>query len=240
MGLPGEILSELHEFPEMSGDILMDAADHLELIERPDLARDLLEAVRVHSPSRQDGQFATLRLIEVLRDGGQYKEADALVEELNGPGLEPGPAYLLAEEFQETGRLDEALRCYNIAAREWLTAKDLSGAHVADLMPLVGRSEMRERLGLAADELDRAAREELAARAQEGPDYPDEEWDEFSYLDADPFNSDDEHRSPNPEVRGVTVACSRASTSRTPANSASPRAVSVYWTFLRSNSAAVA
>lgn len=83
--------------------------------------------------------------------------------------------------------------------------------------------EMAGDVLMAADELDRAARDEVAVRAEEGdPDptadvWPDEwdgEGDESSCLDEALLGMDDEPLTPGPEVRGLRVVFSRPSLDR--------------------------
>lgn len=159
MNLPQEILRDLHGFPEQAGYALLDTVEHLEFVDRPDLAEDLLEMVRAYPPTKEIGEHATHSLIEQHRSRGNMSEADALVEELLDSGPEPGPAHLLAEQLEEKGRLEEALRCYDIAAGEGLdlTATDLAGPIAYRMMkPLMGRTKVRVLLGLPPDEHDRA------------------------------------------------------------------------------------
>lgn len=219
MNLPEEVLADFFEFPDLIGDILLDTVEHLEYVERTDLARDLLAAIRAYPPAKETGQYATYSLAYRLRADGEAAQADALVEELLRPGnLDPGPAYLLAEEFEESGALDEALRCYNIASRDLLAepAEDLAGSAFFALMPVLGRARVRQRLGMAEDEHDRAAlsaAENLPA-AEDGFEFEDEEWDEFSHLDGDLPGWDDEIPAPPAEVRGLRVVYSRGSLAR--------------------------
>ncbi|GAB2500597.1 SEC-C domain-containing protein [Nocardiopsis aegyptia] len=218
LNLPEEILDDLSEHPDVAGDILLDTVEHLEHIERPDVARRLLESLRAHPPTKEAGQYASYTLVLRLREDGETNEAETMIEEFLRPGhLDPGPALLVAEDFEESGRLDEALHCYNIASRDDLArpAAGLVGAGHFVLMPLLGRARVRQRLGMAEDEHDRAAlsaAKDLPA-AEDVVDF-EEDWDEFSHLDGGLPGWDDEIAAPPAEVRGLRVVYSRGSLAR--------------------------
>lgn len=211
MNLPEEIWNELHEFPDLAGDTLLDTVEHLGFVDRPDLAEDLLEAIRAHPPTREIGQYATYTLTERYRSQGRTREADVLVEQLLDSGPEPGPAHLLAEELEEKGRLEEALRCYNVSAREdlALSATDLTDVdHYGQLMSLMGRARVRELLGIPLDEHDRAVRsitQKIAERFEDG---------ELVDSDDGLFGWPEElHAAPH-KPRRVEVAFSRSTLAR--------------------------
>lgn len=181
MNLPQEVLSDLHEFPDQVGDTLLDTAEYLDFVDRPDLAVGLLEAIRAHPPTREIGQYATYSLTERHRSRGRAHDADALFEELLASGPERGPAHLLAEELEERGRLEEALRCYNIASREELALSAPEAIDSVTMMTLMGRARVRELLGMPPDEHDLAARAGTRNIAEEG------EADGPIDFDDDPF-----------------------------------------------------
>ncbi|MDT0329995.1 SEC-C domain-containing protein [Nocardiopsis lambiniae] len=164
LDLPREFLTDLVDLPHEVGDVLLDAVEYLERADRPDAARRLLEAVRADPPTRESGQYAAFSLSERLRGAGEAAQADALARALAGdPALMPGPAHMLAELFEETGDLERALRCFNIACRDALAdpAEDLAPRNMLDAMVLQGRARVRRRLGLPEDDHDRAAQASL-------------------------------------------------------------------------------
>ncbi|KOX12505.1 YecA family protein [Nocardiopsis sp. NRRL B-16309] len=215
LNLPEEVLDDLCQDAGRAGDTLLDTVEHLEHVERPDLARRLLESLRAHPPTTETGQYASYSLILRLRSDGEVKEAARILDGFLRPGhLDPGPALLVAEDFEESGRLDEALHCYNIASRDDLArpAADLVGAGHFVLMPLLGRARVRQRLGMAEDEHDRAAlsaANDLPATDDEFES--EEDWDEFIHLDGAFPGWDDEIAAPPAEVRGLRVVYSRGS-----------------------------
>ncbi|GAB3687735.1 SEC-C metal-binding domain-containing protein [Nocardiopsis oceani] len=160
LDLPEELLHDIREYDELTGDILLDAADHLESAGRPDRARHLLEAIRENPPDNVTAQYATYSLMLLLRAAGEEKAADDLVDELLDPDrLDPVTASTVAEEFERDGKLEEALRGFEIAAREPLTlpADQIDGLGPAAVVPLLGRARLRDRLGIPEDGHDRAA-----------------------------------------------------------------------------------
>ncbi|MFL1378608.1 MULTISPECIES: SEC-C metal-binding domain-containing protein [unclassified Nocardiopsis] len=160
LDLPEEFLADLREFPAEAAENLLDMAEYLAHSDRPDLSRRLLEAVRAHPPTRESGQYAAFSLSERFRKEGDTEQADTLAATLaDDPALTPGPAHMLAELFEETGDLERALRCFNIACRDALArpAEDLAPQNMLDSMVLRGRARVRRLLGLSEDDHDRAA-----------------------------------------------------------------------------------
>lgn len=160
MDLPQHLLDDLARTPDQAGDILLGAAAELRE-RRPDLARRVLDLLREHAPEPDYRQYATHMLAGMLRSQGAVAEADGLIDELMGPGVLGRPmAAVLADEFAADGDLDRALYCYNIACRSILAepVELLERMDPVGLLPLMGRARVRERLGLPADEHDRAVR----------------------------------------------------------------------------------
>ncbi|CAL9388526.1 hypothetical protein SUDANB121_01216 [Nocardiopsis dassonvillei] len=170
--LPRPLLEAVHALPlpehrrtalaaAADAHILLDAAVDLGETD-PDGARALLDALRAHAPQEAHRQYATHALAVLLRRGGDTDTADRLVAGLLDSGrLDRVLALLLAEEFAADGALERALNCYNIACRSILSglAETVADLNRIGLMPLLGRAAVRERLGLAPDGHDLAARE---------------------------------------------------------------------------------
>lgn len=160
MDLPQHLLDDLAQTPDQTGDILLGAAAELRE-RRPDLARQVLDLLREHPPEPDYRQYATHMLAGLLRSQGAVEEADGLIAELMSPGVLGRPmAAVLADEFAAAGDLDRALYCYNIACRSILAepVELLERMDPMGLLPLMGRAQVRERLGLPEDEHDRAVR----------------------------------------------------------------------------------
>ncbi|WP_067602693.1 SEC-C metal-binding domain-containing protein [Nocardiopsis listeri] len=160
MDLPQHLLDDLAQSPDQTGDILLGAAAELRE-RRPGLARRVLDLLREHAPEPDYRQYATHMLAGLLRSQGAVAEADGLIDELMDPGVLGRPmAAVLADEFAADGDLDRALYCYNIACRSILAepVELLERMDPVGLLPLMGRAQVRERLGLPADEHDRAVR----------------------------------------------------------------------------------
>lgn len=158
MDLPQHLLDDLAQTPDQTGDILLGAAAELRE-RRPDLARQVLDLLREHPPEPDYRQYATHMLAGLLRSQGAAEEADGLIAELMRPGVLGRPmAAVLADEFAAAGELDRALYCYNIACRSILAepVELLERMDPMGLLPLMGRAQVRERLGLPEDEHDRA------------------------------------------------------------------------------------
>lgn len=160
MDLPQHLLDDLARTPDQTGDILLGAAAELRE-RRPDLARRVLDLLREHAPEPDYRQYAAHMLAGLLRSQGAVAEADGLIDELMRPGVLGRPmAAVLADEFAADGDLDRALYCYNIACRSILAepVELLERMDPVGLLPLMGRAQVRERLGLPADEHDLAVR----------------------------------------------------------------------------------
>jgi hypothetical protein len=186
--LPDSLLKELIADPNHVGELLLEFVADLDLAERTDQARRVLEAVREYSPAPEDRQYASVELAKILRESGDEREAaeaERITAELLRPGhLGEGPAQLLGEDFQELDRWEEALRCYNIAARQLLAEplEELEDEDDLSLTPLVSRLLARMRLGLAPDEHDgialavaeRQVEDMLGLPGEEGEDWLEE------------------------------------------------------------------
>ncbi|MEE2037933.1 SEC-C domain-containing protein [Nocardiopsis sp. CT-R113] len=159
LDLPQRYLDDLAAAPDEAGEILLNTAQELGSTS-PQAARDLLEVLRSLAPHPDHRQYATHMLAESLRAEGRTGEAERLITELMRPGvLGRATAVVLADEFAGEGDLDKALYCYNVACRAILAqpAQIISQLDPYGLLPLVGRAAVREGLGLAPDDHDRAA-----------------------------------------------------------------------------------
>ncbi|MEU3018291.1 SEC-C metal-binding domain-containing protein [Nocardiopsis sp. NPDC007018] len=159
LDLPQRHRRDLTAFPEEAGEILLEAVDVLRERDLP-AARTLAEALRAHAPGAGHRQFATHQIAAMLRAQGRAEEADTLLGELLGPGLERGVAVLLAEDLAARGDYERALHCYNVVCRGMLAQPPETVAELnrLGLMPLIGRARMREELGMAPDAHDLATR----------------------------------------------------------------------------------
>ncbi|CAL9388355.1 hypothetical protein SUDANB121_01213 [Nocardiopsis dassonvillei] len=175
-GLTEADRADLDRHPDQALDLLLDAAEHPDRTGDGERPRHLLEAVREHAPEPAVRRYAPYSPADLLRRDGEPHRAGALVDSLlRDRHPAPGPAHLLAEEFEEAGEHDKALHCYNLACRHLLAgpAEQAAGAHPFDLMPLRGRARMRERPGPAPDGHDRVALTAPDDRdTAEGPDAP--------------------------------------------------------------------
>ncbi len=186
LDLPGRVLKELNAYPDATGEVLMDSAVELRRAGRGDQARRLLETVREHPPTSEDGQYASVELADLLRksqDPQDRAEAERVTSELLRPGcLGEGPADLLGEDLRELERWDEALRCFNIAARQLLAEppENLTDEDDLSLSPLVNRLLARMKLGLPHDGHDEVALvvAERQAEGALGLPYEEEGWPE--------------------------------------------------------------
>lgn len=186
LDLPSRLLDDLAAYPDDTGEILMDSAVELRRAGRDDQARRLLETVREHSPASEDGQYASVELADLLRESSDPRdraEAERITSELLRPGrLGEGPADLLGEDLRELERWDEALRCFNIAARQLLAEppEELADEDDLSLSPIVNRLLARMKLGLPHDGHDEVALV-VAQRQAEGAlglPYEEQDWPE--------------------------------------------------------------
>ncbi|MFC9085726.1 SEC-C domain-containing protein [Nocardiopsis dassonvillei] len=163
LDLPSRLLNDLAAYPDDTGEVLVDSAAELRRAGRATQARRLLETVREHPPTSEGGQYASVELADLLRgsqDPRDTAEAERITSELLRPGhLGQGPADLLGEYMRELERWDEALLCFNIAARHLLAEppEELAEEDDLSLSPLVNRLLARMKLGLPHDDHDEVA-----------------------------------------------------------------------------------
>ncbi|MCK9869503.1 SEC-C domain-containing protein [Nocardiopsis dassonvillei] len=163
LDLPDRVLEGLAAYPDDTFEVLMDFAAELRRAGRAAQARRLLETVREHPSTSEDGQYASVELVDLLRESQDPRdtaEAERITSELLRPGrLGQGPAGLLGEYMRELERWDEALRCFNIAARQLLAEppEELAGEDDLSLSPIVNRLLARMKLGLPHDGHDEVA-----------------------------------------------------------------------------------
>ena len=181
LDLPHRVLKELAAYPDDTFEVLMDSAAELRRAGRAAQARRLLETVREHPPTSEDGQYASVELADLLRESQDPRdtaEAERITSELLRPGhLGQGPADLLGEYMRELERWDEALRCFNIAARELLAEppEELAEEDDLSLSPLVNRLLARMKLGLPHDDHDEVALAVAQRQAEGALELPYEE-----------------------------------------------------------------
>ncbi|WP_370012820.1 SEC-C domain-containing protein [Nocardiopsis sp. LDBS0036] len=181
LDLPSRLLDDLAAHPDDTGGVLMDSAAELRRAGRATRARRLLETVREHPPTPEDGQYASVELADLLRKGQDPRdtaEAERITSELLRPGrLGQGPADLLGEYMRELERWDEALLCFNIAARHLLAEppEELAEEDDLSLSPLVNRLLARMKLGLPRDGHDEVALVVAQRQAEDALELPYEE-----------------------------------------------------------------
>ncbi|MFE6385153.1 SEC-C domain-containing protein [Nocardiopsis dassonvillei] len=182
LDLPSRLLDDLAAYPDDTGEVLMDSAAELRRAGRATQARRLLETVREHPPISEDGQYASVELADLLRksqDPRDTAQAERITSELLRPGhLGQGPADLLGEYMRELERWDEALLCFNIAARHLLAEppEELAEEDDLSLSPLVNRLLARMKLGLPYDDHDEVALAVAQRQAEDalGPSYEEQ------------------------------------------------------------------
>lgn len=159
LALDAEDRAEKH--PEHRAELLLEAAEAWQQAGELDRAAEL--CTEVIGFGGQEGQIARLGLASIWFNQERDDDARAMLEAV----LADGPPYALvyqagAELYAEIGDLDQALVWYD-RAYEQLMDQDQSGQlddedFVADAHEiLIGRSLVREDLGLERDELDQAA-----------------------------------------------------------------------------------
>ncbi|WP_019608425.1 SEC-C metal-binding domain-containing protein [Nocardiopsis sp. CNS-639] len=182
LDLPSRLLNDLAAYPDDTGEVLVDSAAELRRAGRATQARRLLETVREHPPTSEGGQYASVELADLLRksqDPRDTAEAERITSELLRPGrLGQGPADLLGEYMRELERWDEALLCFNIAARHLLAEppEELAEEDDLSLSPLVNRLLARMKLGLPYDDHDEVALAVAQRQAEDalGPSYEEQ------------------------------------------------------------------
>jgi hypothetical protein len=163
--LPEYIRSEVEQYPEFAGKILTEAVTNGELVEQPDLEERVLDALMAHAPEVDDRQHAAVeKLVFLLRQENAEARArtELLLADLTAPGVpQQGPALKLAGELVKHGRWEEALGCFNVASRNYLSAgvEKLSEFDLLVGYPLLARERLRRELGYAPDEFDMAVRD---------------------------------------------------------------------------------
>ncbi|GAB3727668.1 SEC-C domain-containing protein [Nocardiopsis nanhaiensis] len=165
LGLPDHVLSELKRYPESAGEILLEEAGAHSATGNTELAVPILDALMEHAPDVDDRQYAAAEKLKILLEGDGPEARtgiERLVSDLTAPRvIQDGPANMVAEVLAEHGCLEQALNCYNAAARTYLrgSAEDLGQVELMLAFPLIGRANVRAELGYAPDEFDRAVRD---------------------------------------------------------------------------------
>jgi tetratricopeptide (TPR) repeat protein len=145
---------------EERGETLREAARQWKLAGETDRAIAVLGEVLALGDI--DAEYARYNLADIAFERGEDADAWAHLNALEASGLsDAGPANLVAELLEERGDHAAALRWYDLAIglldAETLAAIGQPGFHSFNAFLLVGRQRCRQKLGLAADDLDRAA-----------------------------------------------------------------------------------
>jgi tetratricopeptide (TPR) repeat protein len=146
--------------PEEHGETLREAARQWKLAGETDRAIAVL--CDVLALGGVDAEYARYNLADIAFDQGEDADAWAHLNTLETSGLsDTGPANLVAELLEERGDYAAALRWYDLAIglldAETLAAIGRPGFHSFSAFLLFGRQRCRQKLGLDADDLDRAA-----------------------------------------------------------------------------------
>jgi tetratricopeptide (TPR) repeat protein len=153
-----ELEQDAARYPDERGEILLEAAEQRELAGQVDQAVALLREVL--TLGGKDAEFAHVSLAELYFKQGADSEARESLRALEE--MEPastGPAALVGELLEERGEYEAALHWFDRAVETLdveAIAKPGAGPSIA-AMPLFGRQRCRAKLGLPADEVDRAA-----------------------------------------------------------------------------------
>jgi len=150
-----QLESDLEEYPDERGEILLEAGDAWHRAGHPQRAIELLtEAVALGG---EDGGNARVGLAEVLFDLGQDEEARAQLDALRATRpSSPVPWHMAAELLEHRGELDQALTWFTAAVSR-LSDEEMATRHhwlsYANSL-LAGRRRVRRALGQPADDLD--------------------------------------------------------------------------------------
>ena len=150
-----QLESELDEYPDERGEILLEAGDAWHRAGHPQRAIELLaEAVALGG---ENGGNARVGLAEVLFGLGQDEEARAQLEALRAARpMSPVPWHMAAELLEHRGELDQALIWFTAAVSR-LSDEEMASRHLwfsyANSL-LAGRRRVRRALGQPADDLD--------------------------------------------------------------------------------------
>lgn len=154
------IEAENAEFPEDTGEILLEAAAAWRRAGRDERAIELL--LSLTATGDDDGCYARLELIEVYFDQGADAEAYTQLAQLaRDSAVHDGHCALAAELLVERGDLVAASEWYDRALAR-LSAEDLealrgpNGWMQMASVTLRGRREVRKQLGLPLDATDKA------------------------------------------------------------------------------------
>lgn len=157
-----ELEAEAGRHPDWAGELLLEAATAWRRAGEQERAIAVLRGLV--GSGGEEGQFARVLLAEVYFDLGRDDAARAELATLKAaPPCSPGPCEVAAELFEERGDLAAAGEWYDAAAAV-LTDDELAAlggefgwasyaAHV-----LLGRSRVRQLLGVPTDEFDDAVR----------------------------------------------------------------------------------
>lgn len=150
-----ELESELEEYPDERGEILLEAGDAWHRAGNRQRAIELLTAAV--ALGGEDGGNARVGLAEVLFDLGRDQEARAQLDALRAARpMSPVPWHMAAELFEHRGELDQALIWFTAAVSrlgdEEMASRHLWFSYANSL--LAGRRRVRRALGQPADDLD--------------------------------------------------------------------------------------
>lgn len=156
-----ELERDAARFPDERREILLEAAEQWQMAGEFDRAVAILEPLIAEGGA--DGEWATVSLIDVCLERGDEAQGRALMDTYRKSGpTEFGPVELVADMLADRGESAEALRWYEIAVR-MLSDEDLAkigtpgGTPSMRGMMLGRRQQLRQKLGLMPDAIDRVA-----------------------------------------------------------------------------------
>lgn len=155
-----ELEGQATQYPDERGEILLEAAKQWECAGDTDRAAVLRGEVLELGGERAG--YARFELAESCFNRGDEDAARAHLDALEqaDPESRSGPAELVAELLEERGEHQAALAWFDRALGHNEVSRLLSDPEAVSIgtaMTLFGRQRCRNRLGLPADELDRAA-----------------------------------------------------------------------------------
>ncbi|MFC3995206.1 SEC-C domain-containing protein [Nocardiopsis sediminis] len=149
---------ELREYPESAGEIMVDAAGELGKCGAFEQSLELCDRIIAGFPA-EDAGYAHSQRIEMLYELGRDDEAEAALAALWELDDEaPHAAPMVAELLESRGDARRALRWSDRAFADALSPGGAGIEHIqniADLMSAQWRADLRRRLGMAPDDLDR-------------------------------------------------------------------------------------
>jgi hypothetical protein len=146
--------AEAARYPDERAEILLEAAAHWCRSGDPQRALDICDELIVTASVEVAG-YAVAQRLDALLLLGRGDEVDDELARLSHERVPSGPASAVAEFCESQGRLNDALRWFNIACRD-VGGDEIDQSTLFARHELRGRARVRQSLGLAPDALDRA------------------------------------------------------------------------------------